>query len=129
MTKNLESFTKESLDKVRMIVRDMKPDEYKNIDSVILINRLIEEHKKNIGIDISFSFSNERWPLNDNQSSFVYRLVQEFLVNSLKHSNANKINVIMLYSDENLNITLKDNGSGKSDFKEGFGLTSMKEII
>lgn len=60
MTKNLESFTKESLDKVRMVVRDMKPDEYKNIDSVILINRLIEEHKKNTGIDVSFSFSNER---------------------------------------------------------------------
>lgn len=129
MSSSLKSFTKESLDTVRSAVKDLKPDEYKNIDILIMIDNLFNQHKKMTGVEVIYSFSQNRWKLDEEQSTTIYRAIQEFIGNSNKYSKATKLYVTFIYNDDSLTITLKDNGVGTENIKLGFGLSNMRERI
>ena len=58
----------------------------------------------------------------------IFRILQEFLSNSVKYSEAKNINIILNYQMNNLVITAKDDGKG-FDFNKaemGSGLINMK---
>lgn len=129
MIRQLKDYSKDSLEHVRQAVQDLKPDEYKKVDSIILIENLVSQYRKLTGKDVVFSFSRERWALNDDQYAAVYRVIQEFLGNSAKHSDADKVSLTMLFSKTHLTMTLKDNGRGSEHLIKGFGLSSMEERV
>ena len=60
----------------------------------------------------------------------VYRLVQECLTNVARHAEATKVIVSLKMSENQLNISVKDNGKGfgSIDFA-GFGLLGMRERV
>lgn len=129
MSASLKDFTKESLETVRHAVKDLKPDEYKNIDIIIMVDNLLNQHKKMTGVDVVYSFSQDRWKLDEEQSATIYRAVQEFLGNSNKYSKSTKLYVTFIYNENNVSITLKDNGIGTNNITYGFGLSNMRERI
>ena len=52
-------------------------------------------------------------PLDNHTSIFIYRMFQEILNNTLKHSKATKVNVFMNYTaDHNFILKVEDNGVG-----------------
>lgn len=59
---------------------------------------------------------------------FTYRIIQEFLNNSLKHAGANKISIIIREKSPNLSLTISDNGKGFdiSTVKKGKGIHSIE---
>jgi len=61
----------------------------------------------------------------------IYRIIQELLNNTVKHSGAKSIHVEMNYSDDGLSITVSDDGKGfdelKLDQDKGLGLNNMKK--
>ena len=58
----------------------------------------------------------------------LFRIVQEFFSNTLKHSQAKNLDVIMRYDKDKFTITLKDDGIGFDDkkVKKGAGLLNMQ---
>ena len=62
----------------------------------------------------------------------IYRVIQEFINNSMKHSNASKISVLFRYDKKNMEITLSDNGQGFDPARlaaRGMGLQNVQSRV
>lgn len=71
----------------------------------------------------------ERLPFKDKKHEIiVFRIIQEFLSNSVKYSEAKHINLILDYKPEELLITATDDGVGFDieSAEKGSGLLNMK---
>lgn len=69
--------------------------------------------------------------LQSQQEIVIFRIVQESLNNSVKHSKAKNINILIEYQPSHCNITIADNGDGfDADLLEatqtGIGLKNMQ---
>jgi two-component system sensor histidine kinase UhpB len=60
----------------------------------------------------------------------VYRMVQEGLVNALRHAGAETVEVTLAFRDGDLLVSIRDDGAGlPADFHMGFGLLGMGERV
>ena len=61
----------------------------------------------------------------------VYRIVQELLNNVVKHASATEALVQVMRHDQNLNITIEDNGIGfvPNEAKTGVGLSNVRSRV
>ena len=126
---NLREFAKNSLQEVRNAVRELKPGEYGIYEGILAVEELVKGFRKLTGIDVKLGFSEEKWVLNSEQSLAIYRVVQEFLSNAARHGKATKVGIYMNFTKNSIVITLRDNGKGAEDIKEGVGLRGMHERV
>lgn len=129
LTKNLRAYTKNCLQEVREAVREIKPKDFEAYEGILIIEELIKNFKKLTGVDVRLSFTKEKWPLNSDQAFVIYRIIQEFLANSVRHGKATAVHIMMAYTEYKLTITMKDNGSGAKNLTEGIGLKSIRERV
>ncbi len=129
LTKALRSYTQNCLGDVRNAVRDIKPKDFEVYEGIFIIEELIKSFKKLTGVDVRLSFTKEKWELNSDQVFVIYRIVQEFLANSVRHGKATVIHIMMVFNEHKLTVTLKDNGNGAEYIKEGIGLKSIRERV
>jgi signal transduction histidine kinase len=61
---------------------------------------------------IIFQYFGELIDLEMNKNLMIYRIIQELLTNSLKHAQANEILIQIIFSDDNLTLTVEDDGIG-----------------
>jgi len=129
MAKNLGDFAKNSLQEVRAAVRALKPREFEEYEGILAIEELTKNFQKLTGVEVRLSFTKEKWQLNSDQSFVIYRVVQEFLSNAVRHGKATKVNVFMNFAKGSLIITMQDNGIGADDIVKGVGLKSISERV
>lgn len=129
MAKSLSGFAKGGLDEIRTALRELKPRDFEKYESILAIEDLTREFNKLTGVDVSLGFTKEKWPLSGEQSFVIYRIVQEFLSNSLRHGKATKINIFMNFNKDDLILTLQDNGQGTDKLEKGMGLTNIWERV
>ena len=73
--------------------------------------------------------SNFRKPLNITAKTVIYRVLQEFIQNSLRHSGCSLITIEIQQSEKNLTISAGDNGTGfdtKCGYQTGIGLANLE---
>lgn len=129
MAENLSNFTKESMERVRGAVRDMKPRELEEYQGIIAISEMIKNFQKLTGIEVKLRVSDKVWKLNSDQTMAIYRIIQEFLSNSIRHGKATKVNIFLNFLETHLRVHLKDDGVGCSNVVTGVGLQSIKERV
>ncbi|WP_026882195.1 sensor histidine kinase [Clostridium akagii] len=129
LTKDLRKFVQESLNEVRKAVREIKPKDFEKYQGIFMIEELINNFQKMAGIDVRLSFTKEKWSLNSDQAFVIYRVIQEFLVNSVRHGKATSVQIMMIFKDEKLSVSLRDNGIGAGTIIEGIGLKSMRQRV
>ncbi|NMB07253.1 MAG: sensor histidine kinase [Tissierellia bacterium] len=129
MARNLNEFSKKSLEEIRIVLRQLKPPSFQKYENIQIIEELTKEFTKFTGIEVDFRFTEEKWQLNEKQSLTIYRIVQEFLSNSLRHGKATKVNIYLNYNEDELILTLKDNGQGIDKLEKGLGLTNIWERV
>jgi len=94
-----------------------------------LAERLSEEHGKEIIVD-----AKDMPEIDKEMEIFIFRMVRELLINSIKHSGTNEMKVILFREGTNLAIDVVDRGTG-FDAEEieanatGFGLFSIRERV
>ncbi len=77
-------------------------------------------------LNIQFSHSVDV-PLNVEEQTILFRIIQETLQNAIKHSQAKNINIAIETKDENININITDDGKGMEHITpDGLGLRNMK---
>ena len=61
----------------------------------------------------------------------IYRIVQEFVANSIKHAQSNEINVTIFTNEKGINIVAKDDGIGFDDQNviKGLGIQNIETRI
>jgi signal transduction histidine kinase len=97
---------------VREISHDLSPHIIQSNDLCNALEILIGKCKIVTDIKVAF-ICHERIGLSDKKKElYIYRAVQEFIHNSLKHSEATEIIVELKRENEKLQILLSDNGKG-----------------
>lgn len=129
MAKNLGNFAKESMERVRSAVMAMKPREFEEYEGVIAISEMIKNFEKLTGIEVTFRVSDKVWKLNSDQTMVIYRIIQEFLSNSIRHGKATKVKIFFNFLEDSLRVHLKDNGIGCSKVIPGTGIRSIRERV
>lgn len=119
-------------DSVRRISHDLMPPEfnYATIDEVVkyFLNKQQEAYKGKITIEYSSVIENAKWSdIPDYVALDLYRIIQEAVGNSLKHSGAEKIEVFMKLSSKHLEMVVKDDGKYKYNNTKGIGLESIQK--
>ncbi|KYN78301.1 two-component sensor histidine kinase [Clostridium sporogenes] len=129
MARKLGEFAKNSLGEVRCAVRALKPREFEKYEGILAVEELTKNFEKLTGVKVKLGFSKEKWTLNSDQCFVLYRVVQEFLSNSLRHGKATRVDIFMGFNEENLIITLRDNGQGSDKIEKGVGLKGIWERV
>lgn len=129
MARKLGEFAKNSLGEVRCAVRALKPREFEKYEGILAVEELTKNFEKLTGVKVKLGFSKEKWTLNSDQCFVLYRVVQEFLSNSLRHGKATRVDIFMGFNEENLIITLRDNGEGSDKIEKGVGLKGIWERV
>ena len=119
-------------DSVRRISHDLMPPEfnYATLDEVVkyYIGKQQEAYKGKVAIGYTSSTDNANWTdIPDYIALDIYRIIQEAVGNSLKHSGAEKIEVSMKLHGSHLEVIVKDNGKYKLNSTKGIGLESIQK--
>lgn len=129
MAGNLTAFANESLQSIRAAVRSMKPREFEEYEGIVAISEMIRNFEKLSGIKVSLRVSDSFWRLSADQTMVIYRIIQEFLSNSIRHGRATEVKVFLNFLPGSLRVYIKDNGIGCSTVAEGVGLRSIRERV
>jgi len=82
---------------------------------------------------IIFNSSSNFPPLTKSLETSVFRIVQEFINNSLKHSGATEVKINLIANQENIVLNLKDNGIGFNindwEISKGNGLKNIQNRV
>lgn len=96
----------------------------------------VEDHIQKVsartGLRVDFRASNVPCSLSLDESTCLFRILQESLQNVVKHANATEVAVKLSGSSKGFGVSVRDNGKGfdvsdRSSHKTGMGLVSMQE--
>ena len=114
----------------------LRPSVLDEFGLVKALQNMIDEWNDNQdSIFCDFTFLDVPTDLSESLKINIYRIIQESLTNTLKHSNASQVTVAIkkdrLDNTERINLKIEDNGIGIDQDKiiPGFGLLGMKERV
>lgn len=125
----IKSVTNKGLTDIRRSVRELKSDAIDKSSLLKAVQDLINDTNTLGGKSVVFVIIGESKPLDDDEEQTIYRLVQESLTNSLKHSECKNISVTLNYSVKQLSVTVSDDGIGCQFIKKQFGLEHIEEQV
>jgi signal transduction histidine kinase len=69
-------------------------------------------------------------PLDDNVEAVLYRVIQESVNNVIKHAGATMLDIFLLRDDNEITVTIEDNGKGfDSSDRRKFDGIGLKNIV
>jgi PAS domain S-box-containing protein len=140
---NLEkvvSYLLEVTDKVRRFSQDLSPPSLERLGLTEALRELFEDFQElydDRGMIITADLDEIKDILPKESDIVIYRISQEFLTNTHKHSNATKMAMAMKVLPDRVAITLEDNGQGfdldeiknRPKDRRGLGLASIEERL
>ena len=110
--RSVENLSK-CIEEIRKLSSSLVPPSIDADSFTEIIKDLAEPIKLATEINISYKIDNVHAnALTDVQQVNVYRIIQEHLNNILKHANAKKVNINMQYEDNQITLSIKDDGQG-----------------
>lgn len=108
---NITALLEESTTEVRNLSHSMMPQAF----SVSGFTNAVEELLNKIetpGLKTHFSAEGNFTNINENTTVMIYRIIQEGVQNVLKHAKATKLDVAMINENNEIDVTIEDNGVG-----------------
>ncbi len=125
----IENTAKKGLDDVRRSVRKLKPDAMDTMSLDHAIYQMIDEMAAVTRTKIYYSSDVTDWNFDEEEKMTIYRIVQESTTNAVRHGEATEIWIQFTEKEQNLVISVRDNGKGCQKVTEGFGLTHLRERV
>lgn len=119
---------RDSIERAKAIVRGLLPPGLNEDGIIAAVKLFVDSLRKNSGIKIVFR-GNAAWhQIKGDRAQELFRIIQEALNNSVKHSGADKISVKLGALDDNLIAEIQDNGTGipEARNRDGMGLKIMR---
>ena len=123
-----ETITK-GLTEVRALSKLINPEAIKNIKLREAIQLEIDRFNRLNFINANLIITGDGELCNEKASIIIFRILQEFFSNTIKHSKASNLTVVLNFGNINLEITAKDDGVGFSSLEKksnGIGLENIK---
>jgi PAS domain S-box-containing protein len=130
---DLSQLFNKTIEEIRRISNDIMPSGLQEFGIVNGLRKLCTSVSESSGMEVEFVTS----PLPDQIPSktilYLYRIAQEAMNNSVKHSGASKIRVELSCEKEVIHLWIQDNGRGFKQDKTytfvGNGLYNMRERV
>jgi signal transduction histidine kinase len=130
---NKKEEVKQILDKVLGEVRGLSKllnaDSIKKMSFTEAIKEEINQFNRINYLKANFTITGEEKKLKNYDELIMFRILQEFFSNVIKHAGATTINVFLNYKHTELNILAEDNGCGfdpQNIKSKGIGLSNMR---
>lgn len=114
---------------MRLVLMELYPDALVNTDLGTSVKHLCDAYTGNTGTPVQFHTSPQVFLDEDAQIAF-YRIAQEALHNINKHTNATQVIVTIAQHEDEVALTVQDNGGGfdvDTTPSDHFGLKNMLE--
>jgi two-component system sensor histidine kinase DegS len=123
---------------MRGIIYNLKPMTLDDLGLTITVQRFANRLMSANNIQVRVVANEEVKDILPVIKLTVFRIIQEACNNVIKHANADLINIDIMYNENNVTVSIKDNGIGfnsdnsnsnSSEQSSSFGLSIMKERI
>ncbi|MEZ4859493.1 MAG: ATP-binding protein [Flavobacteriaceae bacterium] len=116
------------LKELRNLSKLINPDTFTSLTLIEALQLEIERFNRMKYLKTSLQFNEETFALNTKVEIIIFRMLQEFFTNTIKHSKATELAVWVQYNANTLEIVAKDNGIGfdNSNLSKGIGLSNIK---
>ncbi len=115
---------------VQRVARDLRPSVLDDFGLAAALEAYADAYAKRTGIRVTLSLDKLLKPLTKEVETAFYRIVQEALNNSAKHSAAKNISIDFIEQHTQIILTIVDDGKGcvlDIEQKNSFGLMGMSE--
>ena len=126
---NINAYAKNGLTDIRIALRILKIKKDVDESDLDKLERMITAFKRATNLEIVIDYGNLNRNYRSDISHLVFRLIQESMVNSLRHGLATRIGIHLFEDNESVIVTVSDNGRGFSDLSLGIGLNGIRERI
>jgi two-component system, NarL family, sensor histidine kinase DegS len=132
----IDQLIKEIIKEVRKVTFNLRPTVLGDYGLQAGLNVFIQEIGKLTGIELHYRTSGSISRLPQKVENNIFRIIQEAINNAIKYSEADKITVSLKQIENELVITVKDEGKGfnteiaearSSDLESGRGFFNMNE--
>jgi len=118
--------------KIRSIARDLRPPVLDALGLKVAMQTYCTEFTRRTHLPVIFEVENSLPELPDAYNITLYRTLQEALTNVIKHAHASQVWVDLSMDDDQVTLTIQDNGIGFVEEKpasNGIGLAGLRERI
>lgn len=119
-----------SLQDLRALSKSLNPVSIQEIGLIKALELETDRYNRLNFIKAKIKLINKPFRLDNEKETILFRIVQEFIHNAIKHAKASELNISLHYHDNNIEITVKDNGIGfnvdEKLAQKGIGLLNMK---
>ena len=126
--KEAESLIYELRQELTSLVQELRPAVLESKGLTPALREYAADWSRQKGIVLEVRVQGERsLPLDIEQS--VFRILQEALANVARHSKATSVEIALVYTNDEITLTVTDDGRGfdVDGKRSGFGLSSMQE--
>lgn len=104
--------TEQSIKNLRRITRDLRPPYLEDLGLAAALEMLVQETAKIAGISIRFAREGREERLKPEIELAFYRIAQEGINNILRHAKAEKANIHLFFSADEVRMIISDDGQG-----------------
>lgn len=127
-TLNMREQLNEILRNVREISYNITPNSLEHYGLVATLSDLCFQVQDSDQIDVEFTCIGKEQRFEYSKELAVYRICKEFITNTIRHSQASKISMVLNFKEQNqFEVIYKDNGIGFPDHlnSRGSGLNNI----
>ncbi|AZH30963.1 MULTISPECIES: hybrid sensor histidine kinase/response regulator transcription factor [Paenibacillus] len=123
---SLLQLARNSMEEVRAYLHQIdSPQE--SLPLTVTLQQLAEEFQKHAKVNVRTRIIGEEYIVSKQAKMTLYRCLQESLTNAVRHGQSTEIIVSLHFEPQQTRLDVQDNGRGVEEWKDGFGLTAMKE--
>lgn len=125
---SLLQLARNSMEEVRLYLHQLDLSQ-ESLPLAVTLQQLTEEFKKHAKVNVRTRIIGEEYTASKQSKMTLYRSLQESLTNAVRHGHSTEIIVSLHFEPQQIRLDVQDNGCGVEEWKDGFGLTAMKERV
>lgn len=125
-TEALET-TRASLEDVRRIAKQLRPEALDDLGLVPALNALARTFAERTGLRIRRRLPEALPSLGDEAELVVFRVAQESLTNAARHADSTRVDLTLERIDRTIVLHVRDYGRGIDGIRPGGGIRGMRE--
>ncbi len=119
--------TRASLEDVRRIAKQLRPEALDDLGLVPALNALVGTFAERTGLRIRGRLPESLPPIGDDAELVVFRVAQESLTNAARHAETSRVDLTLERNGRRLILRVRDYGVGIDGRRPGSGIRGMRE--
>lgn len=131
--RQLEGLVTQSLNELQRVIADLRPSHLDDLGLAATLRWYAVDIRNRSPLNVSVVVIGEERPLPSEVKTALFRVTQEALTNTLKHADADKANIRLVYGGSNVSVRIDDDGCGfdisrvDNSNHRAWGLIGMEE--